>query len=339
MLERGIITPERKIMGSLIRLKVVIICVGSLTAKAIRVPKAEDWIDVRSTASRRSIGLMGRAPIRRYTMDRLTAKAISPKSIPPRAFPSAIEVSLVGNRSSLSNDPNLLSNIIDEFNSNELTGYTELQGYENINITLIDLDKGMVKVSKEKPLSILNEKAFYYENVKVINSDAFVYIDNFIKNKKKFDLIVIDFPDPSNINLAKLYSLEFYKKLYKILASNGVVSVQATSPYFASKTFLCIDKTLRNAGFNTIKYHYDIPSFGDWGFIIGYKLDKGLMEKRINNFSLKTINTYFLTDKLFKASLIFPKNWIKTTEKNIEINSIFNPVIVRYYNEETKFDW
>ncbi len=215
----------------------------------------------------------------------------------------------------------------------------ELLKYGNINITLIDLDKGMVKVAKEKPLSILNEKAFYYKNVKVINSDAFVYMDNFIKNKKKFDLIVVDFPDPSNINLAKLYSWEFYKKLYKILSSDGVVSVQATSPYFASKTFLCIDKTLRNAGFNTIKYHYDIPSFGDWGFIIGYKYGKSLMEKRINNFSLKTINTYFLTDKLFKASLIFPKNWIKTTEKNIEINSIFNPVIVRYYNEEIKYEW
>ena len=215
----------------------------------------------------------------------------------------------------------------------------ELLKYGNINIVLIDLDKGMIEIAKDKPLSYLNENAFFYKNVKVINSDAFIYIDNFIKHEKKFDLIVVDFPDPSNINLAKLYSYEFYSKLYKILSSDGIVVIQSTSPYFASKTFLCIDKTLKMAKFNTLKYHYDIPSFGDWGFIIGYKFDKNLMNRKLKNFSLKTSDTYFLTDELFKSSLIFPKNWINGNYKNIEVNTIFNPIILNYYREELNLNW
>ena len=215
----------------------------------------------------------------------------------------------------------------------------ELLKYGNINITLVELDKGMIEIAKEKPLSILNENAFYNKNVKVINEDAFIYLDRLIKSKKKFDLVIVDFPDPSNINLAKLYSLEFYRKIYKILNFNGIVSIQATSPYFASKTYLCIEKTLKMAGFNTLKYHYDIPSFGDWGFILAYKGRKDLIENKLKNFSLKILDTYFLTDELFKASLIFPKNWLKYSEKDIKINTIFNPVIIKYYNEENRFDW
>jgi len=215
----------------------------------------------------------------------------------------------------------------------------ELLKYGDINITLVELDKGMIEIAKEKPLSILNENAFYSKNVKVINSDAFTYLDKLIKSKKKFDLVIVDFPDPSNINLAKLYSLEFYKKIYKILDFNGIVSIQATSPYFASKTYLCIDKTLKEAGFNTLKFHYDIPSFGDWGFILAYKRRKDLIENKLKNFSLKTLDTYFLTNDLFKASLIFPKNWLKYSEKDVKVNTIFNPVIIKYYNEENRFDW
>jgi spermidine synthase len=41
--------------------------------------------------------------------------------------------------------------------------------------------------------------------------------------------------------------------------------VQSTSPWFAPRSFWCIDATLREAGF-THPYHAHVPSFGEWGF-------------------------------------------------------------------------
>ena len=44
--------------------------------------------------------------------------------------------------------------------------------------------------------------------------------------------------------------------------------MQAGSPYFAPRAFWCIDATLRAAGFADRPYHVDVPSFGDWGFVL-----------------------------------------------------------------------
>jgi len=212
----------------------------------------------------------------------------------------------------------------------------ELLKYPNIKITLIELDKEMIKTAMDEPLRNLNEDAFFSDRVKIIYGDAFTTIDNL--KKYSYDLIIIDLPDPSNINLAKLYSYEFYKKIYSLLKENGLVAIQGTSPYFSPNTFSCINKTLKNTGFNLIKYHYSIPSFGDWGFFIAYKHSPTIMNSKLSNFHLKTDNLYFLTEDLFKSSQIFPKNWIKTKNK-IEINSIFNPVIIKYYKTDNIEGW
>ena len=50
------------------------------------------------------------------------------------------------------------------------------------------------------------------------------------------------------------------------VAENGALVVQSTSPWFAPKSFWCIDATLRAAGFSTHPYHAQVPSFGEWGF-------------------------------------------------------------------------
>ena len=44
--------------------------------------------------------------------------------------------------------------------------------------------------------------------------------------------------------------------------------MQAGSPYFARESFWGIEATLRAAGWRTTPYHVDVPSFGDWGFVL-----------------------------------------------------------------------
>jgi spermidine synthase len=74
--------------------------------------------------------------------------------------------------------------------------------------------------------------------------------------------VLIDFPDPSSVELAKLYSREFYRKLRRVLAPGAVLALQSTSPYHAREAFLCILRTLESAGFSALPYHDNVPSFG-----------------------------------------------------------------------------
>ena len=53
-----------------------------------------------------------------------------------------------------------------------------------------------------------------------------------------------------------------------VLAEGGRLVVQSGSPYFAPRSYWSIEASVREAGFATVPYHVDVPSFGDWGFLL-----------------------------------------------------------------------
>ena len=55
------------------------------------------------------------------------------------------------------------------------------------------------------------------------------------------------------------------------LRPNGVIVTQAGSPYYATKAFYCIEKTMQSAGFNTIPLRNQVLTLGEWGWVMGYK--------------------------------------------------------------------
>ncbi len=84
----------------------------------------------------------------------------------------------------------------------------------------------------------------------------------------RFDFIVVDFPDPSNYSVGKLYSAPFYRLLARHLAPHGRLVVQATSPFYARESFWTVVATLEDTGLKATPYHALVPSFGEWGFIL-----------------------------------------------------------------------
>jgi spermidine synthase len=134
------------------------------------------------------------------------------------------------------------------------------------NITLVDLDPEMTRLfSTNAMLTELNLKSFSSPKVHIINADAFPWV---VSNSDDFDFIVIDFPDPTNYSLGKLYTTTFYKAAARHLSAQGLMVVQSTSPMFARDSFWCIAETLKQAGLRTNPYHVYVPSFGEWGFVI-----------------------------------------------------------------------
>jgi spermidine synthase len=143
----------------------------------------------------------------------------------------------------------------------------EILKYPQIEqITLVDLDPEMTKLFSSNPmLSALNQKSLASSRLRVVNADAFPWIDS---NTDNFDFIVIDFPDPTNYSLGKLYTTAFYRAVSRHLSAQGFLVVQSTSPMFARDSFWCIAETLKQAGLQTYPYHVYVPSFGEWGFVL-----------------------------------------------------------------------
>jgi len=168
-------------------------------------------------------------------------------------------------------------------------------------------------------------------DVKVMNVDA----DKFLSDVSGYwDVIIIDMPDPSTPELTKLYSREFYKKVKLHLSQHGLMVVQATSPYLAKESFLCIGRTIESASLEVLAFHENVPSFGDWGWYLAWSpnIQKEKILERIEQLTID-VPTRFITPEVFRSELIFGKDALATTNK--QINTILYPALLSLYNHES----
>ncbi len=199
----------------------------------------------------------------------------------------------------------------------------EILRYPSVeSVTLVDLDSEMTKLFTEHHLlAELNSRSLRSPKVHVVNADAFVWLDS---SREKWDFVIIDFPDPTNFSLGKLYSTAFYRALSKHVTPGALVAVQSTSPLFARQSFWCIVETMKQAGWNTWPYHVYVPSFGEWGYVLAglsaYNLPGSLPA------SLK-----FLTVSGIPQLFEFPTDMQSVAA---EPNRLNDQVLVRYYEQE-----
>jgi len=134
------------------------------------------------------------------------------------------------------------------------------------SVTVVELDPAVVELARAEPqLRALNRSAFDDPRVRLVHTDAFSWLRT---AGQRFDAVIVDLPDPDETATAKLYSVEFYALVRAVLSDEARMVVQSGSPYFAPRAFWCIEESLRVAGFATRPYHVDVPSFGDWGFVL-----------------------------------------------------------------------
>jgi len=143
----------------------------------------------------------------------------------------------------------------------------ELLRYPSLEqVLLIDLDAAVTEAFRNLPLAArLNGGALADPRVVIRNEDAYKYLE---QSTESFDLAIVDFPDPGNYAVGKLYTDTFYRLLQERLGTRGVAVVQATSPQYARESFWSIVSTLEAAGFSAAPLHVYVPSFGEWGFVL-----------------------------------------------------------------------
>lgn len=189
-------------------------------------------------------------------------------------------------------------------------------------IDLVDLDPAMTDLGREfAPVARLNEGALLDARVRVINGDAFSYVR---QTDEIYDRVIIDFPDPHNEALAKLYSVEFYTMVRNVMAPDGALISQSSSPFFARHTYWTVGETLGEVFDHQKAFQISIPSFGVWGFHIAkasdteaYPMPEGLR---------------FMAQGVFDAAQHFPTDISKP--EGLEPNTIFRPTIYHTYAKD-----
>ncbi len=133
-------------------------------------------------------------------------------------------------------------------------------------ITLVELDPHITRLfSEQPPLRALNADALHSPKLSIVHADAFGWLES---NAGVYDVIVIDFPDPSNFSLGKLYTNTFYRLVDQHLSAGGYAVAQTTSPLIARRSFWTVATTIESTGMSATPYHAHVPSFGEWGFIV-----------------------------------------------------------------------
>ncbi|UZR92520.1 polyamine aminopropyltransferase [Chondrinema litorale] len=225
----------------------------------------------------------------------------------------------------------------------------ELLKYDEIkSIDLVDLDPVITEIASTNPIfTKYNNGALQHPKVNVVHDDAF----NFIQNSGKvYSLIIIDLPDPNSPSLGKLYSKEFYQMIQQILAKDGVVITQSTSPYFAANAFWCINKTMEAVFGGVLPINVYLPTFGMWGFNICFQTPKKayfddkkpVVEELIKpvakhlDENKNRLQNRFLTSDILPKIFVFEKDM---QASNVEINRLDNQALVKYYeNSWGKWD-
>lgn len=198
----------------------------------------------------------------------------------------------------------------------------EVLKYEDVKkIDLVDLDAEMIRIcSTNENIASINQDSLQSDKLTVHNEDAYEYLE---QSQEQYDLIIVDLPDPNCESLNKLYSNVFYRMCGNRLKDTGVMVVQSTSPYYATKAFWCINQTIESEGFFVKPYHLQVPAFGDWGFNIAGKSE-------LKDNLTFDVETKYLTPENVSALFCFGKDEM---DKEVEINRLTKPVLMEYYND------
>ena len=202
----------------------------------------------------------------------------------------------------------------------------EVLKYDDVEkIVLVDIDKDMTDLCRSnKEITKLNNGSLDNSKLTIVNEDAYLFVQ---ENNELFDVIIIDFPDPNNTTLNKLYTNVFYNYIKNILTPEGVIVCQSTSPYYAPKSFWCINKTIKSQFDNVIPYHIQVPSFGEWGFNMAYNGEHSRHDLKVD--------TKYLSNDNIDSLFVFGKDESVDID-GIKENNMFEPALITYYNEEVQ---
>jgi spermidine synthase len=197
----------------------------------------------------------------------------------------------------------------------------EILKYNISGIDYVELDPLVIKLGREYTNNLENEK------INIINKDARLFVK---ETENKYDIVIIDLPDPSTAQINRFYTIEFFSELKKKLNEDAIVSLSliSTKNYISKEA-----RQLNSVLYNTLKETFDnviiIP--GDRNFFIAsdsgltYDISKKIEEKNITN---KYVNEHYLKGELTNERIDYV---LDSIDKKVNVNKDFTPITYYYH--------
>ncbi|MDO8568925.1 MAG: polyamine aminopropyltransferase [Dehalococcoidales bacterium] len=207
----------------------------------------------------------------------------------------------------------------------------ETLAYKSVKrAVMIDIDEEVVDLCR-KHLPAHSRGAFEDGRTELHHVDAREYL---AKHNEKYDVIIIDLPDPIEEGPAYLlYTREFYQLVRERLTPDGIMSVQSGPATLVDLlNFSAVYNTLRSVFTNVSPYKADIPSFGiTWGFCLAsFNTDLNLspaeIDRRISARKLKGLKFYDGTTH--QGMLSLPKYMRETLSAQTRIIADNDPLFI-----------
>ena len=205
----------------------------------------------------------------------------------------------------------------------------ELAKYSVEGADLLPIDHELLIMASTAPIfTKVNENIFSSKLFAIREEGVFEWLG---QHEGEYDAIFVDVPDPVDIELNQYYTREFYEMCHHALRENGLVITQAGSPYFATKAFESVRKTMGIAGFGVVTFHNQVLSLGEWGWAVGAKsMNAGHLKESLKQLTFDQVTTQWINQEAMHMMLSFGKPYAFVDD--VAINTMKNPVIYQYYN-------
>lgn len=184
----------------------------------------------------------------------------------------------------------------------------EVIKYKDVeSIYLVEIDKRVIEIS-QKYLKTICQNAFEDKRVNIIIEDGAKFVK---KTKEKFDIVIVDSPDP--VGVAKvLFSSKFYKDIFNCLKKDGLM-IRQTGSTILQENELEENWRILNRIFPYVWIHLIATPTYIGGFfsltvaskkIDLFKIDIDKLEKKFNRLKIKT---KYYNPYLHIASSVLPE--------------------------------
>jgi spermidine synthase len=174
----------------------------------------------------------------------------------------------------------------------------------DLKIDYVELDPEIVKLG-EAFLPISEVKSIEDSRVRIIHKDGRLFVrEEYKQGRGKYDLVILNLPDPYNAQLNRFYTKEFFSMVKNLLGTNGIFSFRVSSAenYLGSDQALYLSSIYRTLssefekvtvlpGANSVFLaSQTVNPTNDWMQIV-----ESLNQKKIQT---TFVNEHFLRDRL-----------------------------------------
>ncbi|MBL7102792.1 MAG: fused MFS/spermidine synthase [Bacteroidales bacterium] len=193
----------------------------------------------------------------------------------------------------------------------------EILKYNIKSLDYVEINPRLIEIGKKLTDNIIIDK-----KVNIINQDARLFIR---KSKIKYDVVLINLPNPANAQINRYYTIEFFKELKRVLNKDAVISISlmSTSHYMSEEAaqihsvlFTTLKKVFKNVIIIPGGRNYFIASDGK----LSYKITQLIELKNIEN---EYVNLYYLDDALVSDRSKLIEDALTT---DVDINEDFKPL-------------